>query len=128
MSDSREIMAQLRRKMNRAVRSVARDALASAMELTPVDTGEARGNWHVAVEDDPPDHDPKRRPAAARAEGRVAASQFGIGKRAMVANVAPYAALLEFGDGDRPGAAMVRRTAAKVPGFVKAAVAREKGR
>ena len=44
MADSRQIMADLRRKADRVVRRVAVDALDSAVSLTPVDTGEAAGN------------------------------------------------------------------------------------
>ena len=128
MPDSRRIMADLRAKMDRIARSVAVDALDSAASLTPVDSGEARGNWRLSVGAADVEHDSKRRAPEALAEGRVAALGFGVGKVATIANSTPYAPALEFGLGANKPAAMVRKTAARVPQFLEAAVDKERGK
>ena len=85
MADSRQIMADLRRKADRVVRRVAVDALDSAVSLTPVDTGEAAGNWRLSKGGADTKHDSKRRKGEALTEGRVKALSVGVGDKIVIA-------------------------------------------
>ena len=128
MADSRTIMRQLRAKLDRVVQRSAADALGQVMQRTPVRTGEARGNWHVTKGGRIPDHDRKRRPAAALSEGRAAIAQVGVGDRVTISNPAPHAPALEVGLDPHKAHAMVRKTAAALPGIIRKNVAAERGR
>ena len=139
MANSREIMRQLRGKTDRVVRTVALASLRSVILLTPVDTGRARGNWKVGVNEVDTSVDYEGGPKGARAANEAAATanalnagagkigQAGAGKVITLANGLPYAPALEFGHSQQ-ASGMVRKTAARVPEFVRAAVANERGR
>ena len=51
------------------------------------------------------------------------AQRCNTGDKITISNSAPYAAALETGVGRAQPAAMVRKTSARVPGFVREAVA-----
>ena len=139
MANSREVMRQLRAQTDRVVRTVALASLRSVILLTPVDTGRARGNWKVGVNELDTSVDYEGGPKGARAANGSAATAhalnkgsgkiggFGAGKRVTIANGLPYASALEFGHSQQ-ASGMVRKTAARVPAFVRAAVANERGR
>ena len=80
MADSRRIMADLRAKMDRIARSVAVDALDSAVRETPVDTGEAAGGWTLAVGQADTTHDRKRRAGGGTGRGTRGRSRLRRGQ------------------------------------------------
>jgi len=116
----RQLFAELDDCLSREAKSRAGKwlfrGLSQAVIATPVDTGRARGNWHVWFDGECPEYDPRitdrdgsqaiARGAAAIAlwaatPGRLSETQMAIG------NAAPYAIGLEFGTAHRKAAGML---------------------
>ena len=99
----KEVMDRFRRRVKEepvaVIRHVAEEMSDRVIHRTPVDTGEARGNWRPAINAIDQQHDPNSLDQSGdvqTAQAKAAAEQMKLGDVFSLANSTPYIGQLEY--------------------------------
>lgn len=115
MTQWRRIEDSVNRKIGLAVRKIVLDAFSEVIVMSPVDTGRFRGNWQVAIGEQPTGTVELLDPDGAIVTARVAAVSGNVkpGDVVYMVNNLPYARRLEDGYSQQAPAGMVKLTVQK---------------
>ena len=115
MTQWRRIEDNVNRKIGLAVRKIVLDAFSEVIVMSPVDTGRFRGNWQVAIGEQPTGTVELLDPDGTIVTARVAAASGDVkpGDVVYMVNNLPYARRLEDGYSQQAPAGMVKLTVQK---------------